>query len=58
MILSVAMIVSSTVWLRGMQQGPLEWMWRTLSELRHVPMLRAKIQHMAASGQQPPVLHS
>ena len=35
-------LIVSPLWLRAYQFGPLEWVWRTLTYWRRVPMRRAK----------------
>ena len=42
MLLGWALMLGWSVpWLARFRQGPLEWLWRSLTELRPLPMRRA-----------------
>ncbi|NLX14313.1 MAG: DUF418 domain-containing protein [Phycisphaerales bacterium] len=36
----ITLMIFSVVWLKVFQIGPLEWLWRTLTYLRFVPLIR------------------
>jgi uncharacterized protein len=43
-------LIVSPLWLRGYQFGPLEWLWRTLTYWRRVPMRRVREARLDAAG--------
>ncbi|MBK8852511.1 MAG: DUF418 domain-containing protein [Saprospiraceae bacterium] len=43
--LYILQILMSTLWLRYMNYGPAEWIWRSLTYWKAQPMLRAKVVH-------------
>ncbi len=34
------LLITSTIWLRFFQFGPMEWLWRTVTYLRPQPLVR------------------
>lgn len=41
LLILIAQAIGSALWLRRFHHGPLEWIWRTLTLLERVPMLRS-----------------
>ncbi|MBK6726058.1 MAG: DUF418 domain-containing protein [Xanthomonadales bacterium] len=41
LIIFVSQTICSRLWLRRFHHGPLEWIWRTLTLLKRVPLLRS-----------------
>lgn len=45
--LTLGMFVLSVLWLRWARTGPLEWLWRCISELRWLPLRTAGVSRVA-----------
>jgi uncharacterized protein len=50
LVIWIAQLMLSSIWMRYFQFGPLEWLWRSLTYWKRQPFRKAALSESAASA--------